>query len=448
MKNKKLQKPTLNELEFIDENEIPDEVLDAEASLMLNPYVRWAKFIMTDDQPNGNGERTPVEEFDNLIQSGIHMPIKMAEGKIEDGHENATPIGVITHLKKEFVDGVNKIIGLAAFWLRERPSDISYIKERIDNNEDVNISWELGAQDKVLAQDGVFDWRGLAVQAVTVVDRPAYQGRTRIIAMAAKKTNPKWGEEYVKNLPDSSFLYIERGGEKDSEGRTSPEKRHFPVKDDKGLYDKSKLEEVLVEAGKSNLPTPILKSLKKTVTTLLERIDSGASLEEISKEDIAPLENKNLEEDTVELEELKQEVADLKAKLATAEASLQEKESARASLETEKTSMETELAELRQFKKEIDDEVAKAEKLDGIKAKFAEAKLNKDEAYFTDNSEKLLGLDEAALDFMIQEFSAFSAQASLDPENKGKVEIPNIPGDELSEVNIKEIAKALRERRK
>lgn len=453
MAKKKNENPAKYKLEFIDETEIPDEVLDAEASLMLNPYVRWAKFIMTDDQPNGNMERTPVEEFDNIIQSGIHMPIKMGEGRIEEGHEASSPIGVITHLQKEFIDGINRIVGLAAFWLRERPSDVTFIKDLVDSGEDVNLSWELGAQDKVLAEDGIYDWRGLATQAVTIVKRPAYQGRTRIIAMAAKKKPveqvQKWGKDYVENLPDSHFLYVERGGEKDSEGRTYPrELRHFPVKDDKGLYDESKLREALVEAGKSNIPTPALKSLKKTVVALLERVDAGASLEEVSfGEGSVALENIVLEDNTVELDELKKRVSELEAELATAKASLQEKEQAFASIDEAKKAMETELAELKAFKEGIDAEAAKAEKLSGIKAKFAEAKLNKDEAYFTENSEKLLSLDEASVDFMVQELAAFSAQASLEDDGKEtKTRIPNLPGEPV-EVSVSEIVKALRERK-
>lgn len=441
-----------NTLELLSEIDIPEEILDAEASLMLNPYVRWAKFILTDDQPNGNRERVPFEEFDNLIRSGIHMPIKMAEGRIEDGHEDASPIGVITHLKKIFVDGINRIEGLAALWLNERPGDVSYLKTKIDNGEPVNLSWEMGASEKVLATDGIYDWKGVALKAATVVGIAAYLGRTQITAMAAKKkTEEKWGQEFIKNLPDSSFLYIERGGSKDLEGRTSPELRHFPVKDDKGLYDESKLREVLVEAGKANLPTPILRSLKQTVTTLLERIAAGASLEEISQVlAAAPLENIILEEETVELEQLKLRVIELEGKLATAEASLKEKDElltkandAKAALDTEKVAMTTELDELRIFKKEIDDKAAKAEKLVAIKAKFAEASLVKDETYFIENLEKLLGLDDATLDFMIQELSAFTqnAEASLN----GK-KVPNLHG-EAPVTDIHEIVKALKERK-
>jgi hypothetical protein len=447
------KKSEVSELELITEDEA--KAFDAEASLMMNPYVRWAKFILTDDQPNGNNERVPVDGFDNLIQSGIHMPIKMAEGKIEKGHENSSPIGVITHLKKVFEDGVNKIVGLAALWLNERPGDVSYLKTKVDNGEEVDISWELGVSNKVRNNDGTIDLIDPTLKAATVVGVGAYFGRARITAMAAKKTNKttievdKWGKTYVENLPDSSFLMIDRGGEKDLDGRTFPrELRHFPVKDDKGLYDESKLREALVEAGKSNIPTPVLLSLKKTVTTLLDKIEAGASLEEISEEyGSVAIENIVMEEDKVELEQLKQQVIDLQAKLDAALASLQEKEQARASLETEKTAMETELAELQAFKKEIDDEVAKVQKLEGIKAKFAEAKLEKDDAYFTDNSEKLLSLDEPALDFMVQELAAFSAKASLEDDKTDKTtKVPDLPG-EPSEVSISEIVKALKERK-
>src|SRR5207247_10869087 len=36
----------------------------------------------------------------------------------------------------------------------------------------------------------------------------------------------------INNLPDSDFAYIESGGSKDSEGKTTPRsKRHFPIHD-------------------------------------------------------------------------------------------------------------------------------------------------------------------------------------------------------------------------
>lgn len=439
-KNSKINRNPSNSLQWISDNEYREEILDADASLSLNPYVKWAKFILTDDQPNGNNERTPLTEFDNLINSGIHMPIKMAEGRIEEGHNLSSPIGVITHLKKEAVDGINRIVGLAAMWLSERTSDIEHLKARLDRGEDVNLSWELGATDKILADDGIWDWVGLHMKATTVVGNPAYQGRTRIIAMAAKNDD---------NLPDSAFLFIEEGGEEDSEGRTSPRTlRHFPVKDDKGLYVKSKLETALAEAKTSELPESVLRTVITTASALLDKIEGGASLEEISLvSEEAPLENNKTEENTVELEQLKNRVAELETQLADALSALKERETTVASLTTEKETIVAELTELREFKSGVDAEIAKAEKMDAIKVKFAEAKLNKEDAYFTDNAEKLLNLDETSLDFMIAElkiFSEKSAQASQEDNQDGG--IPNFTNSD-GEVDIHALVEALRNRK-
>ncbi len=432
-----------NSLQFISEDEIEQEINDAQASMELNPFVRWAKFILADDQPNGNGERLPVEEFDNVIKSGINMPIKMAEGRIEEDHSNASPIGVITSLKKEFINGINRIVGLAALWSVERPGDVAYLKTKSDNGEPVDVSYELKVADKIRNGNSI-DLVGASLTAVTVVGRPAYLGRTPILAIASME----WTDEYINNLPDSSFLYIERGG--DLEGKPK-ESRYFPIKNDKGILDVSQLKVVLTEAENSKIPEKYLGSIKDIVTSLLAKVDSGASLLQISEE-VAPLENNIVEEDTVELEQLKQRVSELETELANTKSSLTEKEQALtkaneslASLSGEKDSITTELEELRTFKKEIDDEVAKVEKLDAIKAKFSEASLNKEDSYFAENSEKLLNLSSDALDFMIQELVAFtktSTQASLEDSKR----FPNFSGD-VSEISISEIAKALRERK-
>lgn len=47
-----------------------------------------------------------------------------------------------------------------------------------------------------------------------------------------------WSTAYKNNLPDSSFMYIEPGGTKDSEGKTTPRSlRHLPIKDANGKLD-------------------------------------------------------------------------------------------------------------------------------------------------------------------------------------------------------------------
>lgn len=64
-----------------------------------------------------------------------------------------------------------------------------------------------------------------------------------------------WSTAYVNDLPDSAFLHVESGGEKDSEGKTTPRSlRHFPVKDQDGKVDLPHLRDALSRIPQSKLP--------------------------------------------------------------------------------------------------------------------------------------------------------------------------------------------------
>ena len=69
-----------------------------------------------------------------------------------------------------------------------------------------------------------------------------------------------WTTAYINNLPDSSFLYIEPGGSKDAEGKTTPRSlRHFPVKDASGAVDMPHLRNALSRIPQSSL-SPAVKA--------------------------------------------------------------------------------------------------------------------------------------------------------------------------------------------
>lgn len=153
------------------------------SAINSNPNVRWAKFIFTDDKPNGNNQRIPIDEFENILRTGPLMPIKMASGKILDGHDQAEPIGVISHLKQE----ENQILGLAAFWIAEREKDINLLKTMTENEKNPQLSWEVWYEDSSL-NDGVEDLHGVVVRASTIVGKPAYKGRTPILAMSSENS--------------------------------------------------------------------------------------------------------------------------------------------------------------------------------------------------------------------------------------------------------------------
>lgn len=313
----------LNVIELIqDEPEYSDEAF---SSISLNPLVSWIKFILTDDSPNANKQRIPLEEFSNLIKTGIFMPIKMASGEIRDGHDDSLPLGVITHLKE---DG-NQIRGIAALWNRERPDDIDLIKKMFKEGKKPQLSWEVAFANSLI-EDGIEILKDTALKAATFVGMPAYAGRTPVIAVANKQN--------------------------------------------------TKVEDAALE----------------------------------------------------EIEQLKTKVSELEAELTEAKKSLEAKE--------------TEVASLKEFKASVEEATQKEEKLASIKTKFVEAGITKEEDYFETNKETLLGLNEAAIDFMIQELVAFSSQDASASTKTKKVEIPRVVSTVNDPVNPKDIAKALRER--
>lgn len=321
----------LTNLELIDIQAIKEN--EAFASVNLNPNITWAKFTLTDDLPNGNKDRVPKEEFENIINTGIYMPIKMEANSSVRDHEGSLPLGAIAHLKVEN----NRIKGLAALWNRERPEDIQRIKEEYKEGKPLRLSWELAYASADEEEDGVSVLRGVQLMATTIVDRPAYGDRTSIEALSHAE---------AKQMEDTKEMDFEK----------------------------------------------IIEDLKKQVETL-----EG--------------EKKSL-----------QDMIDSKA----------------SELET----ANSELEDLREFKNEIEKEQKEAERLIAIKAKFTEAKLERDNEYFVSNKEMLLSLDDKALDFMVQELVAgLSAKASKKDDAD---DIPNIMSDGLKNFSIKELAEALR----
>lgn len=64
-----------------------------------------------------------------------------------------------------------------------------------------------------------------------------------------------WSTAFINDLPDSAFLYIEPGGEKDEEGKTTPRSlRHFPYKDENGKIDLPHLRNAVQRIPQSKIP--------------------------------------------------------------------------------------------------------------------------------------------------------------------------------------------------
>lgn len=83
----------------------------------------------------------------------------------------------------------------------------------------------------------------------------------------------------MNNLPDSAFLYIKPGGEKDEDGRTKPrDLRMFPYKDAEGKVDLPHLRNALARIPDSSMPDNEKSALTKKAQGILAKSDSkGAS---------------------------------------------------------------------------------------------------------------------------------------------------------------------------
>ena len=440
---KKVAKMGANLLDMvylINESEVKIEMGEAFASAMINPTVVWAKFVLTDDMRNGNGQRIPKEEFANLIRSGLHMPVKMAKGEIARGHDGSEPLGSITHLKEvPMPDGSTAVVALAALWGEERPADVNYIKQRFAEQNPVDISWEILYEDASYNEDqNSIDLLGTVLRAATFVGDPAYGGRTRVLSVAAKK----WSKAYIAELPDSSFLYI------------NGEEKLFPIVDDEGKIDRTRLKDAIAELKSSDLSEEIKNQKTEVVAGLIRRFEEGASVEEVTS--LFTSNPNYTEEELKTLEELQAQVAELEPKLETTQAELETKAAALAEKEAELTALqeklsanEEELATLREYKASIDAEVEKQEKLETIKQKFIEAGIEKEEDYFTQNAEKFLKMDDDSLDFFVQEVAANLATEDKTSEASKKTKVPNLTAtDEEDYTDPKVLGRMLRNRNK
>jgi hypothetical protein len=139
-----------------------------------------------------------------------------------------------------------------------------------------------------------------------------------------------------------------------------------------------------------------------------------------------------------------EELEKVKADLEATEKLLSEKEA-------ELKGLQDELTELRQYKDTVETAKAEKDKFDKIVNKFKESGIEKDEKYFDTNKQTLLSMDEAALDFMIQEMVAFSETLKTSKAEKDKqLEVPPLTKLEEEEIDLSDpiaLGKYLREQK-
>jgi hypothetical protein len=110
-----------------------------------------------------------------------------------------------------------------------------------------------------------------------------------------------WTTAYMNDLPDSSFLYIEPGGKKDSGGKTMPRsKRHLPVKDANGKIDLPHLRNAIARAPQT---TSIPMAIRKRVQARAQRMLGSKNNAEAEAILELPLDEEPMTDETTETEE-------------------------------------------------------------------------------------------------------------------------------------------------
>lgn len=125
---------------------------------------------------------------------------------------------------------------------------------------------------------GTYDSEAEARTAVAALEREASEADDKPMMggkIAADAVKAVWSTAFVNDLPDSSFLYVEKG-EKDDEGKTVPRsKRHFPYKDGSGKIDLPHLRNAIAWIPQSNAPGLNKDALQARAQRLLASVNGG-----------------------------------------------------------------------------------------------------------------------------------------------------------------------------
>lgn len=146
------------------------------------------------------------------------------------------------------------------------------------------------------------------------------------------------------------------------------------------------------------------------VTALASKEDEGESeaMDTIKREDHDKI-----------VKTFEDKVVDFETKLSEASTRIEELEVANETLTSAKAEldeMKPKFSELETFKAEADAVKEREEKLVGIREKFVEAGIEVTDEYMEEREETLLGMEEASLDFFIQELVSFKTKEDDDDD--------------------------------
>lgn len=176
------------------------EMQEIATSDFKHPLLKRVRFVFADDKPNGNNQGIAYEDFEDVKQSGIDMPIKMKFlGEAgAGGHTGSVTFGHIKDIEEDVLaDGTHRLIANGVLYASEYPEEVKYLDAALAEGKAPGASWEVVYSD--VEKDGPVSWlKKIVTSAATFVRNPAYGTRTALLALAS--TTDITDEELSKEL--------------------------------------------------------------------------------------------------------------------------------------------------------------------------------------------------------------------------------------------------------
>jgi regulator of replication initiation timing len=149
-----------------------------------HPAQQHLSFIFTDYLPNKNKQGVPRTEAANILATAVNQPVKISYKRKPGGHLGAIPIGPITFVH----EAEDHIEAEAVVWRSQCPDVAAYLEKASAEAGGVQFSWELLYESADIDESGVSWLKGIVVDGITIVDNPAYAGRTPLLALAEEES--------------------------------------------------------------------------------------------------------------------------------------------------------------------------------------------------------------------------------------------------------------------
>jgi len=279
-------------------------------------------------------EMNPDREYINLLDLSLLRPFSLGEGlTAEERHvgpnpplledrpqEGETPMEK-EEVKEERVQDSEE----------SEPSEASPVEsEKVEDTEEKAEEEASPAQD---TQENSEESSEEAVAPMTIEVLAA--DVARLLELFDKYVDKAvWSRAYINDLPDSAFAYIEPGGKKDEEGKTTPRSlRHLPYKDKEGKIDPAHVRNALARLPQTHISAEAKAAAKKKLLAAARKVGievaEKAETEKIEKSEIpaeAKAEEKKEERvQTVEAPKAAEAKPEVKPEAKAEEAKPQEK---------------------------------------------------------------------------------------------------------------------------